>query len=381
MVRFQWASIDTSLYSIEPFSGAFEFIAVDPISYYINSGDASGEAYEGKIGGKDGVIHQVIDKYVTDDLKHLGLNLEIRVGDTDDQSNIYHQMRMDPKTFISSMLDWSSSFTKNKTHWIVANGQDDEDPNKLKIQIEESSVPDLGWPKNITDDNNVVDNKPMVLRYGGPEQNPMSDVFRWEFLADGFISALSTKMVTSGMSAVSGEYLDRIIDEETELSVFVKDDNTENKVNPNINSEQGFSRPKKQKRGWTHIRSIPEHNAGDVGIKYNEYLDGRARHSYLSMLNMLMRLRVTVRGQPRLFESSELGRVKIRMKWLKLEPDGDSQTRFLDGDWILYGWHHKLKPDGSWVTDVYLSRLDWDAAAKPGNLGAGDAIPAISDLA
>ncbi len=348
----------------EAFSGGFEFIAVDPVSYYINSGDASGNTYTGKIGGKNGIIDQVIKEYVRPDIEKLGFNLDVEVGDTDDQENNYNQMRMDPKTFISSMLEWSSSFTKHKTHWIVANGQDDKDPRNLKIEVKESHNADLKWPKDVTINDGVTANKPFVLRYGGVDNNPVPDIFKWEFLADNFISALNTKMVTSGMSAVSGEYLDRIVDQEEEKIVFVKDENTDQKTNPTLTAEQGFTKPTERKRGWTSINSIPEHNAGDVGVPYKRYVDGRARQTYMNMLNMLMRLKISVRGQPRMFDSTELGRTRLRLKWLKVDPDGGGQTRFLDGDWLIYGWHHKFKIN--WHTDIYLARLDWDASAVPG---------------
>lgn len=350
------------------FNGEFEFIAVDPISYYINSGNSSGKAFKGKIGGAGGVIDQVIRLYVENDLTKINIpkfprfKLNVEVDDTDDQENIYYQMRMDPKTFIRSLLEWSSSLTKKKTNWSVRTGQDDADIGNLYIRVTENYNNRLIWPKNINDDGSITQDRPMVIRYGGTQQNPIADVLSWEFLSSNFISVLNTKVTTSGMSAISGEYLD-IITDNNENSVFVKDSNTNNKSNVKISENEGYAKPIDDSRGWTNVSSVPEHNVGDVGVKYKEYIDGRARNAYLSTLNLNMRIKVTVRGQPRLFDSSDLGSCKIKIKWLKAVPDESGQSRFIDGDWMLDGWHHKLSSAGGWTTEIYLSRLDYNAEA------------------
>lgn len=339
------------------FSGGFEFIAVDPISYYINSGKCSGKAYKGKVGTSSGVIYQVLQDYVPSDIK--GYSVKFEVGDTDDESNTYWMMRLDPKTFIASLLDWSSPFTKHKTSWIVANGQEEK---ILKIEIKESYTPDLKYPST------VQGSEPqMILTYGGVPGVKTPDIKKWELLTDNFISALDLKLITSGMSAISGEYWDKIVDKDEKV-VWVKDQNTENKVNPTFTDKEGFTKPKKDDRGFTHVAAVPEvYSAGDIGYKYSRYIDGRARQKYMEMLNMVMRIRVTIRGEPRLFDSTELGRTKVTLRWLKPdEQGGGTKPRFLDGDWMMYGWHHKLSQRG-WETDVYLARLDWNAAAVPGN--------------
>jgi len=347
-------------------SGSFEFIAVDPISYYINSGDCSGTAYNGKIGGSTGVISQVLKDYIPPSIG--GFTTKFEVGETNDEKSTYWMMRQDPKTFISSLLDWSSPFTKHKTSWIVANGQDSQE-KIISINVQESYTPSLKYPVGIPGDGG-----PFVLTYGAGGGPP--EILKWEILADNFISALNVKLLTSGMSALSGQYFDKILDEKEKI-VYVKDENTANKVSSQINKRQEFTKPKTDvgtisgtgrlrpptKRGWTHIMPIPEaYSGGEIGHKYEKYIDGRARQKYMEMLNMLMRLRVTARGQPRLYDSTELGRSKVTIRWLKPDDGGGSKPRFLDGDWLLYGWHHILSNRG-WDTDLYLARLDWDAKA------------------
>lgn len=347
------------------YSGGFEFIAVDPVSYYINSGDASGKMYKGKIGGKGGIIDQVIKEYAVKDISKLGYSLEVEVGDTTDQENTYWQMRQDPKTFIGSLLEWSSSLTKHKTSWIVANGQDTADYKKLKIEVKESHTSKLSWPKDVTESGSIIEGRPLVLRYGGPPQQPIGDIHSWSIVTNNFLSALNTKLVTSGISSISGEYLDTVVDTD-EKFVSVKDDNTENKPNPKLKPQQAFKKPINDERGWSHVQFIPEFNGGDLGVPYKEYISGRARKNYLDLLNLLMRIKVTVRGQPRLFDSTELGRTKVNLKWLKIQPVDGPQQRFTDGDWLMYGWHHRCSNTFGWETDVFLMRLDYDAKAVGG---------------
>jgi len=341
----------------EAFKGVFEFIAMDPISYYVNSGKASGKAYRGKLGGDSGVISQVLKEYVPSTIG--SYNVKFDIGETDDQPNIYWMMRQDPRTFIASLIDWSSAFTKHKTSWVVANGQED---TTLGIEIKESYTPDLKYPANIEGDDG-----PYILAYGGIDSAPVASVKKWELLTNNFLSAVELKLLTSGMSAISGEYWDKVTDKD-ESVIFVKDENTQNKVNPSLKGDQSFAKPKKDDRGFTHIPSIPEiYSAGEIGAKYSKYIDGRARQKYLEMINMVMRMRVTARGQPRLFDSTELGRTKVKLSWLKPPEDqAGVKPRFIDGDWLLYGWHHRLTEARGWETDVYLSRLDYNAASIPG---------------
>lgn len=347
------------------YGGNFEFIAVDPISFYINSGDCSGSVYHGVIGGDDGVIMQVLNDYVPSTIA--GINVVKKVSKTIEAPSMYWLMRQDPKTFIASLIDWSSSLTDKRTHWVVANGEDEKN---LYINIEESYTPDLKWPSQA-----IPGDQPekLVVRYGGNKSQTPADIGKWEMIHDTFIVALNTKLVTGGISAISGEYIDRISDWDEEFMAdngrpFVNDPNTHNKVNPSFGPDRGYTKPSWMlDRGWTEIVSVPEFSAGDIGIKYGEYIDGRPRQIYMSMLNMVMRIKVTIRGEPRLFNSTDLGRTQITLKWLGIDERNPDKNKFMDGNWLLYGWHHKCLND--WMTDIYLARLDYDAIAIPGHTG------------
>ncbi len=332
------------------YSGIFEFVALDPISFHINNGNCAGKVYKGPIGGDKGVIMQVLDDYLPDSVGDM--SLVKNVTDTTDAPAKYWMMRQDPKTFIMSLLDWSSSLTPSKTSWIVANGEDEDN---LYIKIEESYTPTLNVPSPIADQTG-----PLLFRFGGRKASLVGDIIKWEMLHDSFLVVLNTKLLTSGISAVSGQYLDKVSDHNEEF-IYVKDDNTEKKVNPTFGSDRGYTKPGVLNKGFTHIMAVPEFNAGDIGKKYGEWIDGRARQIYMDMLNMVMRIKITVTGEPRLFDCTDLGRCYVTLKWLGVEED---KAKFMDGNWLLYGWHHKCLKN--WQTDIYLARLDFDAAAIPG---------------
>lgn len=305
-------------------SGEIEFIAVDPPSFFLNEGTADGKAYKGSVSE---VIQQVVSEYAA------SITLEITKTD-DNKENIWYMMRQDPKTFIRSLLDWSAGVTPKKTHWIVASVDE-------KLIIKEQAD---------------LESKDYGVYHVNRNGTTGKDAISYELLADNFISPLQTKLITAGISAISGEYLDKISDS-GENKVFVKDENTQNKVNVDITQAQGFKKPSKK---WaTSIMAIPEHNAGEIGVTYSKYIDGRARGMFLNMLNLVMRLKMRVTGEHMFDDSSKLGVAKCTLSW----KDIDEEPYFMGGKWLIYGFHH-IMTVSNWTTDLYLARLDYDASAK-----------------
>ena len=305
-------------------AGTIEFIAIDPPSYYLNEGTADGKAYKGNVSS---VIKQVVDEYAP--------NIKLEVTETDDnKENIWYMMRQDPKTFIRSMLDWSAGVTPKKTHWVIASVDE-------KLVIKEEAE---------------LESKDYGVYHVNRNGTTGKDALHYEVLADNFISPLQTKLITSGISAISGEFLDKVSDS-GEQKVFVKDENTQNKVNVNITPTQGFKKPDKK---WaTAVMAIPEHNAGELGVQYSKYIDGRARGLFLNMLNLVMRMKLKVTGEHMFDDSSKLGVAKCTVSW----KDIDEEPYFLAGKWLIYGFHHVMTVN-MWTTDIYLARLDFDASAK-----------------
>jgi hypothetical protein len=332
-------------------SGGLEFVAVDPPSYWLNAGDASGKAYTGTVKQ---VIEQVIDEYFIEPNKKEfgppGGRKEVSETLDKNKENTWWMMRQDPKTFIGSLLDWSSSITEKKTNWIVSSGGSIED------------VPTIWVKEQAT--RRSVNYGLFILDVKTPTAN---DIYDFEFLADNFISVFQKHIITQGISAISGRYLDRKVDEPRKI-VHVYDDNTSQKRNVQIDPERGFAKPRdnpspEKPHDWsTAVMAIPEHNAGELGIPYHEYIDGRARLLFLNMLNMVMRVKIRVTGEPmkELANSHNLGVSKLKIAW----KDADDQDYFMDKDWLVYGFHHLASPD-NWTTDIYCARLDYDAAAIP----------------
>lgn len=316
------------------------FIAVDPPSWFLNMGDASGAVYKGKVSN---VIKKVVEEYAPD--------IELDISDTDDSDdNKWWMMRQDPKTFINSMLDWSSSVTKDKTNWIIS-------PDGNKLSIKEQSK--------------IRSRRRGYYKYW--DRGNLDTIKGWQFIIDNALSSIEGKIVTHGLSAVSGQYLDRITDENEE-KLFVKDSTTDKKKIANISGKRGFLKPddspgaKPQDIGWTSVAPIPEHSAGDVGMRYDEYIDGRARGIWLNMVNNLMRVKFKVIGHAEYHNCEGLGTDTIFVKWFKASEDGSlasdsEQLWFLSGNWIIYGFHHILEK-GAWWTYIYAARWDRDASGE-----------------
>lgn len=309
------------------------FTAIDPPSWYLNIGDASGGVWKGRV---DQVIKQVVNKYAP------GINVDVdRTVDSD--KNKWWMMRMDPKTFISSLMEWSSSITQKKTQWLLTSD---------------------GYDLSIREQASFISRQRAFYRYFSRFGH--STISGVEIIGDNSLSILQSKLVTSGASAVSGQYLDRITDLD-EKKVFVKDSRTENKQIPKTNDDQSFTKPNDTgptNVGWTSITSIPEiYSAGDLGLKYDDYIDGKPRSLWLNMVNSLLRAKFTVLGHGEWSDSRGLGVDTIFIKWPCNKSDSGETYWWATGSWLVYGFHHKATSDG-WSTDLYCARYDHDSNAK-----------------
>lgn len=311
-------------------SGTLEFTGIDPPSFYLNEGTADGRVYRGNVSS---VIRQVVNDFAPAIVSSDPISPDI-TETIDNPNNVWYMMRQDPKTFIISLLDWAAGVTPKRTHWIVASVDD-----RLIIKEQAAIKPiDFG------------------IYHVNRNGSGAKDVREYEMLSNNFISQMQAKLVTSGISSISGEFFDKITDH-AEQEVVVTDNNTANKVNVDITSKQGFKKPDKP---WaTSIMSIPEHSAGDLGVPYSRYIDGRARNLFLKMLGVVMRLKIRVTGEPLLHDSSQLGVATVTIGW----SDMDNEPYFLQGRWLIYGFHHIVTRE-NWWTDLYLARLDHDALAK-----------------
>jgi len=312
-----------------------EFIAIDPPSWHLNRGKGGGEAYTGRISQ---VIQQVIDKYAADDI-HLD------IAKTNDSEHCkWYMMRQDPKTFIMSLLEWSSAVTASKTNLII--GVD----GKNLSMIEQAKI--KSKPRG-------------YYKFGD-----VSTIHKAESVFNNALSLVNNKLITQGISIVSGKYYDIKADEK-EDKIVIKDETTSKKQFAKTDERKSFNKPNKPLAGYTSIIATPEiYSSGDIGLTYGEYIDGRARDHWLRLSNSLMRCKFTVVGHGEYSDTLGLGADTIFIKWLK-EPTDDESSFYMSGYWILYGFHHKVVGT-NWWTDLYCARFDHNAAGEQvgGDFGA-----------
>jgi hypothetical protein len=309
-----------------------EFVAIDPPSWYLNCGKASGKVYRGRVSD---AIRSCINEYaprVAADVTQT----------TDSDSNRWWMMRQDPRTFISSLLTWSTPLTPRRGPWLVSVS---DFTIKVKEQLEYSSQ-NVGFYR-------------LLNRLGLG-----SHIRRWQVVDANSFNILNTKVVTYGLSAVSGRYLDRVGDTQ-EQSVVAKDSTTPNKYKPAISTEQSFTRPPDgpsdgpTRVGYTSVPSVPEiYSGGELGLDYASYVDGIARDVYYDTSLAVRRACFRSLGHGIYSDTKGLGVDTITIECI----EQGGTAFFLHGNWILYGFRHKYRT-GSWITDLYCYRRDHDATA------------------
>jgi len=326
-------------------STVIRLIAIDHASWFLSGGDAGGHSYEGNV---ELVIKQVIEKYGRGILE-----VDFKSKTSDSVKNRWWQYRLDPKSFIMSMLEWTSPFTVGKTKWIV---YPDDENGKHRITI--------------TDQSNVQSLHRANYHWKGYGNKDLGvgDIIEWEAIGDNALQMIQHKVVASGISAVSGIYYDR-----SNINAVVDDDRTPNKLRPSMRHNGSYTRPNPdldpldKSVGFTAIPAIPEMSAGDVGMNYDQYVDGTARNLYMSLNESLFRIRLRVTGHYIWVGSEGLG---VDTIGIMINTAG-GQPYFLKGNWVVYGYHHVLTTS-NWYTDLYCYRLDWNATAR--EVGASSSV-------
>lgn len=310
-----------------------EFTAMDPPSWYLNMGDGHGGVIKGSVYQ---AIRKVVQKYAP--------KIKTEVSKTiDSVHNRWWMMRQDPKTFISSLLDWSSSVTQEKTHWLVAS-------NGYNLVIKEQAK----WKSR------------QRAYYRAYADKKLSNIGEWDLLADNALSVVQTKMTAQGSSAVTGAYLDQVTDAR-QMKTVVKDSTTPAKQTAKVTNEQSFTKPPDANPplvGSTAVSCIPEvYSAGDLGVPYQEYIDGRPRAMWLNMMQGLLRVKLSVVGHAIYSDCMGLGVDTVFIRWVSGPSGDDKENWWMTGNWTIYGFHHRVNR-GNWITDIYLCRFDHDTASK-----------------
>jgi len=319
-----------------------EFVAIDPPSFVLNIGVASGGYYKGSVSQ---VIKQIIEE--ANDSLDDGFRITHKVSNTKDSvDNIWWPMRMDPFTHIMSMLEWSAAVgAKNsQSRWIVSSVD-----KSINIQFEDDLQQKAYGPKDGSGKQ-----QPAVYVIN-PNDRTAIDSSKWRLQMDSFISVYQSNIVTSGISATSGLYIDPVNNKKNSV---INDANTGGKINVKLESDRAFSKSNKKWATW--VGSTPEHSGGEVGVPYQDYAKGRAQQSYINVLSNSMRMLVTVHGEYRLHDSSILGQAVCALQFIDL----DNEEYFLHGPWIIDGFKHTYSNRKSWRTELELYRLDYNANAK-----------------
>lgn len=353
-----------------------EIEAIDNASWFLNRGNTSGRVYTGRVGGQNGVISQCINEYTSDSKPRINPT----VGDTvDSAQNKWYMMRLDPKTFIVSLMEWSASVTEQGTPWIV---QSQDEFIEIKEMASLEAPLDHGLfdidGERIRPPRKFI-NREVVINTGGDAQNELIPG-GMTLINNPILSIYQSKLYTSGISTVTGKYVDK---NQTSSKPWVEvwDNNTQNKLNAEIKADRGFTKPgtpideyismasqytsldlESLKSGleWsTYIKPIPEHNNGDMGLKYWEYISGRSRDYFMKLLYTVMRARVRIVGDPNFDNVKILGPGSVYLSVIS----ADGTPTFLNGEWMVYGFKHIATPR-NWETQLFISRLDWNAVAK-----------------
>lgn len=312
-----------------------EIVAIDAASWKLNQGKCSGEAYKGNISS---VIKQIVKKHAE------GINPE--VDETNDtKEGIWYDMRLDPKTVISSLIEWSSAVTNNKTPMVV--------------HCEDQDFKCREWANLPPTKNN---NKKFIIDTKYADRREISSISDIKVLSNNFLSPAATRLHVASISATSGLYIDKGNDDVPDRKKLVKDEFTGQKLMPKVKSDQSYK--KSTGESSTFIEPIPEHNNGDVGIKYQDYIIGRAKDWFIRILYTTLRIKVMIDPGDTDFDSVYgCGRDKIILDYRQMQDGGAGKPHYLNGNWMLYGFRH-IADKYSFTTELLLSRLDHNAIGK-----------------
>ena len=314
-----------------------KIIAIDPPSYFLNMGDASGKSYQGRV---DQVITKVVKQYAPE------IEFEMKET-TDNELNRHYMMRQDAKTFMMSLLEWSTPLNQTSTNWLIQ-----VDGKKMAISDQGSLTPkNRGYYKRHTSEE-----FDMIIEARTQSNNALK--------------LAAVKIYSAGAGSTAGDYLDRITDPD-EVKTVARDSTTTEKIIPYVDEFYSFKKPpddpssEPPKIGSTYIPPIPEYySSGDLGLDYEKYIDGRARNDYLTLLTSVIKSKIKIPGHGEFIDTFGLGVDTIFINWRKLSSEeAPDQLFWMFGHWIVYGFRQRLSY-GSWFTELYITRADEDAKAK-----------------
>lgn len=332
-VEFYVTSLEDSSNSSD--RASFTFTAVDKPSWMLNANPASGKAYRGSISE---VIRQVVNEFAP------GVELDI-ANTNDSNQNIWYTFRQSPKNMILRLMKYGSAILASKGRWVISS----ESPDILRVVDQSKAGSERRgfymWPRAETGNEK---NAGIIISYSAIKQNAWA-----RFMAEVY---------SAGISTATGLYLDKVTDED-ELYTKINDENTPNKLKTKVPVNRAFSKPQDSEPpeiGKTFIPAIPElYSAGEIGLKYRDYLSGTGRQLYLDNLYGINKMYFDTVGQGSFYDGKGLGSDTITLEFLGT----DNLPFYPQGDWILHGFKHRFI-SGQWRTRLYLTRTHQDSVGK-----------------
>ena len=311
---------------------AFVFTAIDQPSWYLCANPASGKAYRGSISD---VVRQVATEFAP--------GIVVNVDDTiDNRQNVWYLNRQSPKNLIMRLIDFGSSVSSIKGRVVVSSGS----PNIL----------------NVVDQSKIKSTDRGFFCWSSRDGKNKTPIFSYDAVKKNSWSRLISEVYTSGISITTGQFLDQVTDSEG-MYTKVDDKMTSTKINVKVPIDRAFSKPNESdppEIGRTYVEPVtPIYSAGDLGLKYRDYISGKGRQMYLDAQYDINKLIIHTVGQGGFFDGTGLGADTVTIEFI----DAAGLPFYIHGQWIVMGFRHSCNR-GQWRTSLYLSRLSYDSAAK-----------------
>lgn len=330
--------------------GQAEITAVDPVTYFLSTSFGDGGVLVGR-------LDQALTKLFNNELRFVDTRVaKFRGSDT----MRWYLLRMDYKTFLMNILEYGAGLTYDQTG--------------ILIQTDGSNL-------NITTQGQTPSRQRRFYSWGQGAANTV---------LTGQITSNNSQFVTAGAISSAGTpstykaYFSS--DNESKLNgtqVFkycvVDETYTAAKQVPKLSAGTSFLgpdqaaladavvNPKSQNAlgiGMTNLKAMPEMYSGaEVGVPYQDYLDGKARAFYFGLLNNELKGVITVPGDGEFADTMGLGVDTVYIRWA-LPNVGNQGPYWGNGNWCVYGFRHTFKISKGWLTDIYVSRWDTNATGK-----------------
>ena len=330
--------------------GLAEITAVDPVTYFLSTSFGDGGVLVGR-------LDQALAELFKREVQYVDVTIaKFRGSD----AMRWYLLRMDYKTFLMNMLEYGAGLTYDQTGILLETD---------------------GFTLNITTQGQNPSRQRRFYSWGQGQPNTV---------LTGQITSNNSQFVTAGAISSAGTpstfkaYFSN--DNESTFNgtpIFkycvVDESYTKEKQIPKVPMEGSFLgpdlnalndavvSPKAQNAlgiGMTNMKAMPEmYSGGEVGVPYQDYLDGKARAYYYGLLNNELKGVITVPGDGEFADTKGLGVDTVYIRWT-VPPNTGEGPYWANGNWCVYGFRHSFKVSKGWLTDIYISRFDSNATGK-----------------